>query len=65
MRGRMGGKGGESGDEGGWDGRSAGTQKDVREINHQRNERFLSSFTYCIRRSGSQPLGGNQYVLPD
>ncbi len=46
----MGGKAKESGDEGGQEGCTSGIDKDVREINHQRNETFLSSFTYCTSK---------------
>lgn len=46
----MGGKRKESGDEGGREGSASRIDKDVREINHQRNKKFLSSFTYCASK---------------
>lgn len=50
----MGGKRRESGDEGGREGCTSGIDKDVREINLQRNKKFLSSFTYCARPTFSR-----------
>lgn len=34
----------------GGEGCTSRADKDVREINHQRNEKFLSSFTYCASK---------------
>lgn len=53
-KGCMGGKRRESGDEGGREGCTSGIDKDVREINLQRNKKFLSSFTYCARPTFSR-----------
>jgi len=46
----MGGKGEESRDEGGREDCSGSVDKDIREINHQRNKKFLSNFTYCASK---------------
>ena len=43
----MGGKRKESRDEGGRECCTSRIDKDVREVNHQGNVKFLSSFTYC------------------
>lgn len=49
-KGGVGGKGRECRDQGGRGQSAARTDKDVREINRQKNETFLSNFTYCTSK---------------